>query len=204
MKAKGTLREFRVIGRKLPTENEPETPLYRCVSWPRGVAMIIIIAISGWRSLLPMPLWPSLVSGTSWDSWGNLRRPPERSSLWRRSRRGSLFRSRTLESGWDTTPGKPARRGKWCDSFIESFSPGPGPTTCTASTVTSPWVAPSPSATATWGPGTGPGLTASRSSGQKIYNDSSVVSDCSYKLISLFENISINVITLFQVRGCCC
>ena len=29
MKAKGTLREFRVIGRKLPTENEPETPLYR-------------------------------------------------------------------------------------------------------------------------------------------------------------------------------
>merc|ERR1711976_645251 len=25
----GTLREFRVIGRKLPTENEPETPLYR-------------------------------------------------------------------------------------------------------------------------------------------------------------------------------
>ena len=31
MKAKGTLREFRVIGRKLPTENEPETPLYRYV-----------------------------------------------------------------------------------------------------------------------------------------------------------------------------
>jgi len=29
MRAKGTLREFRVIGRKLPTENEPETPLYR-------------------------------------------------------------------------------------------------------------------------------------------------------------------------------
>ena len=29
MKAKGTLREFRVIGRKQPTENEPETPLYR-------------------------------------------------------------------------------------------------------------------------------------------------------------------------------
>merc|ERR1712012_388111 len=28
-RAKGTLREFRVIGRKLPTENEPETPLYR-------------------------------------------------------------------------------------------------------------------------------------------------------------------------------
>merc|ERR1712004_162093 len=29
MKAKGPLREFRVIGRKLPTEEEPETPLYR-------------------------------------------------------------------------------------------------------------------------------------------------------------------------------
>ena len=29
MRAKGTLREFRVIGRKMPTENEPETPLYR-------------------------------------------------------------------------------------------------------------------------------------------------------------------------------
>merc|ERR1712004_173937 len=29
MKAKGPLREFRVIGRKLPTEQEPETPLYR-------------------------------------------------------------------------------------------------------------------------------------------------------------------------------
>ena len=29
MKAKGPFREFRVIGRKLPTEDEPETPLYR-------------------------------------------------------------------------------------------------------------------------------------------------------------------------------
>merc|ERR1712179_780078 len=29
MKAKGPLREFKVIGRKLPTEDEPETPLYR-------------------------------------------------------------------------------------------------------------------------------------------------------------------------------
>merc|ERR1712156_213965 len=29
MKAKGPFREFRVIGRKLPTEQEPETPLYR-------------------------------------------------------------------------------------------------------------------------------------------------------------------------------
>merc|ERR1712226_453156 len=29
MKAKGPLREFKVIGRKLPTEEEPETPLYR-------------------------------------------------------------------------------------------------------------------------------------------------------------------------------
>ena len=29
MKAKGELREFKVIGRKLPTEAEPETPLYR-------------------------------------------------------------------------------------------------------------------------------------------------------------------------------
>merc|ERR1711981_56263 len=29
MKAKGPFREFRVIGRKLPTADEPETPLYR-------------------------------------------------------------------------------------------------------------------------------------------------------------------------------
>lgn len=29
MKAKGALREFCVIGRKLPTADEPETPLYR-------------------------------------------------------------------------------------------------------------------------------------------------------------------------------
>ena len=29
MRASGTLREFRVIGRKLPTADEPETPLYR-------------------------------------------------------------------------------------------------------------------------------------------------------------------------------
>merc|ERR1712047_40222 len=29
MKAKGPFREFKVIGRKLPTEEEPETPLYR-------------------------------------------------------------------------------------------------------------------------------------------------------------------------------
>jgi len=29
MKAKGTLKEFRVIGRKLPSEAEPVTPLYR-------------------------------------------------------------------------------------------------------------------------------------------------------------------------------
>merc|ERR1712018_630405 len=29
MRASGTLREFRVIGRKLPTKDEPETPLYR-------------------------------------------------------------------------------------------------------------------------------------------------------------------------------
>merc|ERR1712158_49618 len=29
MKAKGEFKEFRVIGRKLPTEQEPETPLYR-------------------------------------------------------------------------------------------------------------------------------------------------------------------------------
>ena len=29
MKCKGTLKEYRVIGRKLPTEDEPETPLYR-------------------------------------------------------------------------------------------------------------------------------------------------------------------------------
>jgi hypothetical protein len=29
MKAKGTLKEYRVIGRKLPTESEPVTPLYR-------------------------------------------------------------------------------------------------------------------------------------------------------------------------------
>ena len=38
MKAKGTLREFRVIGRKLPTENEPETPLYR---WDQSLSPII-------------------------------------------------------------------------------------------------------------------------------------------------------------------
>ena len=29
MKAKGTLKEYTVIGRKLPTESEPVTPLYR-------------------------------------------------------------------------------------------------------------------------------------------------------------------------------
>merc|ERR1712170_168855 len=29
MKAKGEFKEYRVIGRKLPTEEEPETPLYR-------------------------------------------------------------------------------------------------------------------------------------------------------------------------------
>ena len=29
MKCKGTLKEYKVIGRKLPTEDEPETPLYR-------------------------------------------------------------------------------------------------------------------------------------------------------------------------------
>ena len=29
MKAKGEFKEYRVIGRKLPTEAEPETPLYR-------------------------------------------------------------------------------------------------------------------------------------------------------------------------------
>merc|ERR1711874_71255 len=29
MKAKGTLKENRVIGRKMPTESEPVTPLYR-------------------------------------------------------------------------------------------------------------------------------------------------------------------------------
>jgi large subunit ribosomal protein L18Ae len=29
MKCKGTLKEFKVIGRKLPTESEPVTPLYR-------------------------------------------------------------------------------------------------------------------------------------------------------------------------------
>ena len=29
MKAKGTLKEYKVIGRKLPTAEEPETPLYR-------------------------------------------------------------------------------------------------------------------------------------------------------------------------------
>merc|ERR1712123_19619 len=29
MKCKGTLKEYRVIGRKLPTESEPVTPLYR-------------------------------------------------------------------------------------------------------------------------------------------------------------------------------
>ncbi len=29
MKASGTFKEYRVIGRKLPTESEPETPLFR-------------------------------------------------------------------------------------------------------------------------------------------------------------------------------
>merc|ERR1712156_877921 len=29
MKAKGTLKEYRVIGRKMPTESKPVTPLYR-------------------------------------------------------------------------------------------------------------------------------------------------------------------------------
>jgi large subunit ribosomal protein L18Ae len=29
MKAKGEFKEYKVIGRKLPTEAEPETPLYR-------------------------------------------------------------------------------------------------------------------------------------------------------------------------------
>ena len=29
MKAKGSLKEYKVIGRKLPTAEEPETPLYR-------------------------------------------------------------------------------------------------------------------------------------------------------------------------------
>jgi len=29
MKAKGTLKEYTVIGRKLPTDVEPVTPLYR-------------------------------------------------------------------------------------------------------------------------------------------------------------------------------
>merc|ERR1711997_1192238 len=48
-------------------------------------------------------------------------------------------------------------------------TPGPGPTTCTASTVTSPSVAPSPSATGTWEPGTGPGLTPSRSSERRLW-----------------------------------
>ena len=33
MKAKGTLKEYTVIGRKLPTETEPVTPLYRCVNY---------------------------------------------------------------------------------------------------------------------------------------------------------------------------
>ena len=29
MKCKGTIKEYSVIGRKLPTESEPVTPLYR-------------------------------------------------------------------------------------------------------------------------------------------------------------------------------
>lgn len=29
MRASGTFKEYRVIGRKLPTADEPETPLYR-------------------------------------------------------------------------------------------------------------------------------------------------------------------------------
>ena len=44
MKAKGPLREFRVIGRKLPTEEEPETPLYRM----RIFAPDAVVAKSRW------------------------------------------------------------------------------------------------------------------------------------------------------------
>merc|ERR1712071_542071 len=88
-------------------------------------------------------------SGTSCVSCVSLRRPPERSSPSRRSRRRTLLSSRTSVSGSDMTP-------------------DPEPTTCTGSTVTSPLTEPSPSATVIWELGIGPVLTPSRSSDETV------------------------------------
>ena len=83
--------------------------------------------------------------GTFCVNWGSSRRPPARLSVLKKSWRRSPWKSRTLASGWDTTP-------------------VPVPTTCTANTVTWLWPLLSLSVTATWVPVIVPGLTVSKSS----------------------------------------
>merc|ERR1711862_1014394 len=87
MKAKGTLKEYRVIGRKLPTESEPVTPLYRM----RIFATDQVVAKSRfWYFLRQLK---------------SLRRLLEKLFLWKKSASRSRLRLRTLESGSATTLG---------------------------------------------------------------------------------------------------
>ena len=151
MKAKGTLKEYRVIGRKMPTESEPVTPLYRYKSknYEHGMSTrwlaqplvdadafvhcwcsivqtsvrafimntVLIYVLTGWGSLPLTRSWPSPASGTSLGSWGSSRRPLERLSLWRRSVRRSLSRSRILVSGFVMIPGPYWIKLFWVPNF---------------------------------------------------------------------------------------
>ena len=115
MKAKGTLKEYRVIGRKMPTESEPVTPLYRCTISAKSSKLVFTVPLQDedlchWPDCGKIQVTkvqhrvdlyaPVPGFGTFWDSWGSSRRPLERLSLLRRSGRRSLSRSRTLVSGW--------------------------------------------------------------------------------------------------------
>ena len=86
MKTKAPFREFRVIGCKLPTEEEPETPLYRM------------------RIFAPTLLSPNLGFDQAWFwyfyvNWGSSRKLQTRLPALKRSLRRNLWRSKISVSG---------------------------------------------------------------------------------------------------------
>ena len=79
-------------------------PPERCVSFASSGASFRPrksrrLPCTAWESSPRTRLWPSPGFGTSSGSCGSSRRPLARSSLSRKSRRGSLWRSRILASG---------------------------------------------------------------------------------------------------------
>ena len=75
MKAKGTLKEYRVIGRKMPTESEPVTPLYRWSTFSPRISPYLESHLNlTWCNQLSWPLYTGGGSLPRTRLWLNLGR----------------------------------------------------------------------------------------------------------------------------------